>query len=161
MTTRFHPILFQPKIARAIADGHKTETRRLPNKYVKSPGDILWVREPFNDDDIYNDDGGDVLYRAKTDSYPETVKWKPGIHMPKEYARLFLRVTGVFSELLSDITPEGVEAEGGEHIGCDTIDDFTRLFCRINGLSIGSDPIVTVIRFEVVARPTNWPAVEG
>lgn len=40
------------------------------------------------------------------------VRWHPSIHMPKEAARLFLRVTGVRVERLQDITYEGCKAEG-------------------------------------------------
>ena len=40
------------------------------------------------------------------------VRWRPSIHMPKEAARLFLRVTGVRVERLQDITSEQIDAEG-------------------------------------------------
>lgn len=39
-------------------------------------------------------------------------KWHPSIHMPKEAARIFLRVTSVRVERLQDITPEQIDAEG-------------------------------------------------
>lgn len=39
-------------------------------------------------------------------------KWKPSIHMPKEAARIFLRVTNVRVERLQQITNEGVCREG-------------------------------------------------
>lgn len=39
-------------------------------------------------------------------------KWHPSIHMPKEAARIFLRVTNVRVERLQDITPEQIDAEG-------------------------------------------------
>lgn len=39
-------------------------------------------------------------------------KWHPSIHMPKEAARIFLRVTNVRIERLQDITPEQIDAEG-------------------------------------------------
>lgn len=40
------------------------------------------------------------------------VRWRPSIHMPKEAARLFLRVTDVRAERLQAITPEQIDAEG-------------------------------------------------
>lgn len=54
---------------------------------------------------------GCFIYRA---DYPEPqrVCWHPSIHMPKEAARLFLRVNGVRAERLKDITPEQIDAEG-------------------------------------------------
>lgn len=39
-------------------------------------------------------------------------RWKPSIHMPKAYARLFLRVTDVRIERLQDITEYQAKAEG-------------------------------------------------
>ena len=40
------------------------------------------------------------------------VRWHPSIHMPKEAARLFLRVTDVQAERLQDITEEQARREG-------------------------------------------------
>ena len=42
----------------------------------------------------------------------EDVKWKPSIHMPKEAARIFLKVKSVRVERLQDITPKEIEREG-------------------------------------------------
>ena len=39
-------------------------------------------------------------------------RWRPSIHMPKEAARIFLRVTDVRVERLQDITTVGLQAEG-------------------------------------------------
>src|SRR5574344_2023832 len=76
------------------------------------PGDILYVRETWNSDwcdhAIYRADGGS----AKSAGYTKEPKWRPSIHMPKEAARIFLRVTGVRVERLMDITESGAMAEG-------------------------------------------------
>ena len=37
-------------------------------------------------------------------------KWHPSIHMPKEIARIFLKVTGLRVERLQDITEEQTQA---------------------------------------------------
>lgn len=42
------------------------------------------------------------------------LKWHPSIHMPKEAARIFLRVTDVRVERLQNITKDGAIAEGAE-----------------------------------------------
>ncbi len=87
------------------------------------PGDILYVRETWQkckykrpekaipvgfkeyeyvylaDNEICNSDGSKF-------------KWRPSIHMPKEAARIFLRVTGVRVERLRDITDEQAMREG-------------------------------------------------
>lgn len=77
-------------------------------------GDILWVRE------TWAKDVGRYMYKA---NYSDTEKfymngreikmvWQPSIHMPREAARLFLRVTEVRCERLRDITIEDVRREG-------------------------------------------------
>jgi hypothetical protein len=75
-------------------------------------GDILYVRETFNSDwcdhTIYKADGGS----AKEAGYSAEPKWHPSIHMPKEAARIFLRVTDVRAERLQDITGDGCASEG-------------------------------------------------
>lgn len=93
----------------------------LPDDYVKarSPyqvGDILYVRETFAK--LTRSDGTYKYVYKSTDEYPfgekyiVKFKWHPSIHMPKEAARIFLRVTNVRVERLQDITPEQIDAEG-------------------------------------------------
>lgn len=74
-------------------------------------GDILYVRETWN---WYNDECGNKRYIYRAD-YGEEYKsgyWKPSIHMPKEAARIFLKVKDVRVERLQDITDEGAYREG-------------------------------------------------
>lgn len=79
---------------------------------------LLWVRETWG---TYNN-AEYFSYRA---DYPANAtgynmdghecdfpKWRPSIHMPKEAARLFLRVTDVRIERLQDISEEDAKAEG-------------------------------------------------
>ena len=76
-------------------------------------GDILWVRETWS-----KDENGEYVYRAnygttEDDSFPPSMfKWKPSIHMPREAARIFLRVTNVRVERLQEITPKDAWEEG-------------------------------------------------
>lgn len=76
------------------------------------PGDTLYVRE------TWMDYAGRTMYRADCDKYRlESLKlaefsWKPSIHMPKEAARIFLKVTDVRVERLQEITEDGAKAEG-------------------------------------------------
>lgn len=54
----------------------------------------------------------EYIYKA-TDRLDSSVrKWHPSIHMPKEAARIFLRVTDVRLERLKDMTLENFLAEG-------------------------------------------------
>lgn len=90
------------------------------------PGDILYVREAYCpnyfDEGIagYRDDdmrGNRNAYKADYrkeiigDVVPEP-KWKPSIHMPKEAARIWLRVMDVRNERLQDMTLDDFLNEG-------------------------------------------------
>lgn len=91
---------------------------------IKAPyevGDILYVRETFkrNMDGYSGIDFGGYSYKADCkkvfkDSYNP---WRPSIHMPKEAARIFLKVTDVRVERLQDITEEQAEKEGVKAYG--------------------------------------------
>lgn len=135
------PILSNTEMVRSILEGRKTVTRRAirpqpegrpirmtenscyPGCYAiegtprvirppYQPVDILYVRETWNGDwcdhYIYKADGGS----AKAAGYTAEPKWRPSIHMPREAARLFLRVTGVRVERLKDIDGHGILKEG-------------------------------------------------
>jgi len=77
------------------------------------PGDVLYVKETWG-----KDENGEYVYRTnygttENDSFPPSMfKWKPSIHMPREAARIFLKVTNVRVERLQDITEEDAIAEG-------------------------------------------------
>ena len=87
-----------------------------PPKYKL--GDYLYVRETWSThydgihDDLvycYRADGLDL----KAECLPgENNWWYPSIHMPKEAARIFLRVTDVRVERLKDMTLDDFLAEG-------------------------------------------------
>ena len=88
------------------ADGTKYV---LYNKAPYQPGDILYVRETFFEfrgKYYYKADGKHLGLNALIGN-KEFFKWRPSIHMPKEAARLFLRVTGVRVERLQNIQERG------------------------------------------------------
>lgn len=143
-------------------------------------GDVLYVRETWSP--LYQDkDSKDVcgyMYKACTleeyeKMYPDGKdyqwegKWRPSIHMPKEAARIFLRVIDVRVERLQDITYEGCKAEGFD--GAFFTDDTEgvpaiaiRRFSRLWDSTIKTDdrdyigwdanPWVWVIEFERISR---------
>lgn len=99
------------------------------------PGDILYVRETWNYGYVDTTDFEcqcnepffeELPHGSRKDTYlmPRYfyrtedldglagMKWHPSIHMPKEAARIFLRVTDVRAERLQDISPMGVSMEG-------------------------------------------------
>lgn len=72
------------------------------------PGDILYVRETWK-----NAPNGYYYYEDwQRDDIADVTKWKPSIHMPKEAARIWLKVTDMRVERLQDITPKDAENEG-------------------------------------------------
>ena len=125
-----------------------------PIQQPRKPGDILWVRETWQEvyETEYNIDNPneplkitDLIigfenlpkvcvglsrecsclsmparnkYYVYTASKPEytsekyELKWRPSIHMPREAARLFLRVTDVWPERVQDISEADAKAEG-------------------------------------------------
>ena len=136
------PILFNTDMVRAILSGSKTVTRRIcrdANKLTVplsdtidhnartytveginedgitqylaerrmpyAAGDILWVRETWAK--VAPD-----IYAYKADNDWQVPRWHPSIHMPKEAARLFLRVTDVRLERLREMKPCDIQREG-------------------------------------------------
>lgn len=96
-------------------------------------GDYLYVRETWCElyhlaDDMYTPVGEPCYYYAADgynptpfNSFPDDdgffgdrdcPRWRPSIHMPKEAARIFLRVISVRAEWLQDITDKQIENEG-------------------------------------------------
>lgn len=93
------------------------------------PNDILYVRETWIIQSMKNYEKNiKFLYKARPTKlnevhvsnkrYEEMLKfeckngWQPSLFMPKEAARIFLRVKNVKIERLQDITEHGIRAEG-------------------------------------------------
>ena len=93
-------------------DEWENETRYMHDPY--RPGDILYVRETWDRRPLSLDGPDMFYYKADGDLRPDgwRDKWRPSIHMPREAARLFLRVTDVRVERLWDITEEQAVKEG-------------------------------------------------
>ena len=72
------------------------------------PGDILYVRETWK-----KAPNGYYYYEDwQRNDIADVTKWKPSIHMPKEAARIWLKVTDVRVERLQDIDEDGAVKEG-------------------------------------------------
>ena len=155
------------------------------------PGDVLWVRETWRmqnygyDPETGEYEGREYQYRANfTDEENACYgrrggcapcKWRPSIFMPREAARIFLKVTDVRVERVQEITAadavrEGVARgwglnnveclAGGCYNGdfdqscalCDVpVEGFRQLWNGINakrGFSWSNNPFVWVIEFE-------------
>lgn len=119
-----------------FADGYGEKFFKLPCE----PGDTLYVRETWERFECWNCEGdergicpkepqknvldkhsfGCYMYRA-TDEISGDAKWHPSIHMPKEAARIWLRVTDVRVEQLKEITEDGALREGAQGVICDHV----------------------------------------
>lgn len=107
------------------ADREHTEPLSLIEKICPiCPGDILYVRETFQNCCRHTVHSplihSKYCYRASNESVfygcieecGTICNWKPSIHMPKEAARIFLKVTDVRVERLQDIDIDGIRNEG-------------------------------------------------
>ena len=149
--------------------------------------DILYVRETWQY--LYELDGNEQViegtgkyYYAATDTIPfdayvdengvthNHTPWRPSIHMPKEAARIWLKVTDVRVERLQDITDDGAKAEGanwknGKNVGWEekmrrtAVERFAEIWestikkadKHIHGWN--ANPYVWVIEFERCENP--------
>ena len=155
------------------------------------PGDIMWVRETWQH--VYNFDDGDQLIEGTgryvyyadnpmpfdywvdpdTGEHKEQMPWKPSIHMPKEAARIFLRVKDVRVERLQDIknyecVDEGAVKKPNITKRGDLVlhnrykEEFARLWdTTIKPADLGkygwdANPWVWVIEFERCEKPEGW-----
>lgn len=167
------PILFNTEMVRAILDGRKSCTRRVVKpqptarygaqciKPPYQPGDILYVRETWK-----RALNGYYYYEDwQRDDIADITKWKPSIHMPKEAARIWLRVTDVRVERLQEINAEGIRNKGissmAVHVGDMEIalKEWKNLWnstvkkSDINCYGWDANPWVWIIEFERCERP--------
>lgn len=188
------PILFNTEMVRAILDGRKSCTRRLVKflsgenprwtGYIKDglmlyngknepcirkapyqPGDILYVRETWK-----KAPNGYYYYEDwQRNDIADVTKWKPSIHMPKEAARIWLKVTDVRVERLQEITADGIRNEGlsSAAVHCGDMEIALKEWENLWNSTIkksdldcygwDANPWVWVIEFERCAKPAESP----
>lgn len=192
------PILFNTEMVRAILDGRKTCTRRLPRKQIEEkyieydewvqavavpgctylrekefytqyppyqPGDLLYVRETWHRYTKRVGEGGKCHLEERY-GYKASIKnsedadepWRPSIHMPKEAARIWLKVTDVRVERLQDMTDDDAEAEGcfdytSTALGFFDVWDSTIKKSDLDRYGWNANPWVWVIKFERCEKP--------
>jgi hypothetical protein len=182
------------------------EEYKLPNNIAKEDlakrwnppchtDDILYVRETWQKAGLVDDfdqvvDGTEKYYYAagpekpyfdfwvdpETGEHKDRMPWRPSIHMPKEAARIWLKVTNVRVERLQKITDDGCIAEGvypspcrkcNATFGCDTCPDegynetdgFSELWnstIKKSDLDVYgwlANPYVWVVEFERCEKP--------
>ncbi len=138
-------------------------------------GDVLYVRETwYYESHIENRTEGEpdlpsgryanrYVYKADCPDYPVNIGvgehgWKPSIHMPKEAARIRLKVTDVRVERLQDMTDDDAEAEGcfdytSTALGFPDVWDSTIKKSDIDRYSWQANPWVWVIEFKRCEKP--------
>jgi len=145
-------------------------------------GDLLYVRETFAylkpmtvhhapRQNVVFKTGGDGELAEWDKSHFEGEKWRPCIHMPKAFSRIWLKIVSLDIERVQDITDDDINAEGVSLLkGCILSERqvFSVLWNSINGermidLSIAGhdtkmlcgwdqNPLVWVIGFERIER---------
>lgn len=150
--------------------------RRAPYQ----PGDLLYVRETWKY--LYELDGNEQTiedmgkyYYAATDTIPfdayvdengvkhDHAPWRPSIHMPKEAARIWLKVTDVRVERLQDMWASDVSKEGIRFNKPTAADEMLKAFAKLWDSTIkksdldrygwNASPWVWVIEFERCEKP--------
>ena len=152
-----------------FADKEHTEQLSIAERTCPiCPGDILYVRETWK-----RALNGYYYYEDwQRDDIADITKWKPSIHMPKEAARIWLKVTNVRVERLQEITVDGCHREGinietsavtdGETLNrkhdfslekFETLWDSTVKKSDIDRYGWDANPWVWVIEFEMCEKP--------
>lgn len=175
------------EIGKFAFSNHEYGGKMIFCKPPYQPGDILYVRETWQY--LYELDGNEQIiedtgkyYYAATDTITfntyvdenglkhEHVPWKPSIRMPKEAARIWLKVTDVRVERLQEITEDGAKAEGanfknGKNVGFEekmnrtAIERFAEIWnstikkADLDRYGWDASPWVWVIEFEQCEKP--------
>ena len=158
------------------ADEYGEKFFRLPHQQ----GDILYVRETWYYESHMEDRtegepnlpsgrySNRYVYKADCPTYPVNIGvgehgWRPSIHMPKEAARIWLKVTDVRAERLQEISgaeliKEGIDLYQSNYIKA-AFDEFKMLWnstikkSDIDRYSWQANPWVWVIEFERCEKP--------
>ena len=155
-----------------FADKKHTEKLSIAERTCPiCPGDILYVRETvWQKIGYYLDIDGETkpswyneFKYVSSDEKPETgwnYSWakRPSIHMPKEAARIWLKVTDVRVERLQDMTDDDAEAEGcfdytSTALGFPDVWDSTIKKSDLDRYGWDASPWVWVIEFERCEKP--------
>lgn len=161
----------------------EVEDKQIISKLCMPPyhtDDILYVRETWHKykKRVGNGEGCHIAefygYKASiANSEDANESWKPSIHMPKEAARIWLKVKNVRVERLQEITHEQVMAEGTEsycgkcsmYQSCGNSEPYKGCFGELWNSTIkksdldrygwGANPWVWVIEFERCEKPKD------
>ena len=140
-------------------------------------GDVLWVRETWCWPEFLGPEDRGWIYKASDngeawEKSDENWKWRPSIFMPKTACRLFLQITKIRVERLSEISEANAIAEGcwlDKSVGppgytvygmphwFTAKECFENLWVGINGLkSLEANPWVWVLTFKLIDKPEGF-----
>lgn len=164
-------------------DFWKDGERRFGEWFMKcpygQPGDRLWVRETWAPADkiLFGSDLDEceaVAYKADGSILDPNgqhfnafgidfskIRWKPSIHMRRDYSRILLEITDIRVERLQEISEQDAIAEGieispvwkgpGDVYPSDPVKDFCTLWESIHGPeSWDANPWVWVVSFKKI-----------
>lgn len=149
---------------------HKNQLFTAERPCPICPGDILYVKEKWCENPNYIE----FYYAAKRApgvSAPYGLRWRPSIHMPKEAARIWLKVTDVRVERLQAMTLDDYLSEGVT-VRPEAFNDPKNAYLQARSVFItiwdstikkadkcryswSADPWVWVIAFERCQKPEN------
>jgi hypothetical protein len=119
--------------------------------------DTLWVRETWCRGFARADLGEKIIYKADIETDLQPIhNWKPAIHMPRKYARIFLEVISVRVERLQQMDVASCVHEGIDPGNAWTVDakpNFIKLWDSLNakrGYGWNVNPLVWVIEFKKI-----------
>nr|DAL83044.1 MAG TPA: ASCH domain protein [Caudoviricetes sp.] len=143
-----------------FADKEHTEQLSIAERTCPiCPGDILYVRETWK-----KAPNGYYYYEDwQKDDIADVTKWKPSIHMPKEAARIWLKVTDVRVERLQDMDKMDAVKEGIDTRLCINLNHALAKFKKLWNSTVKKSDIdrygwdansyVWVIEFERCEKP--------
>ena len=140
-----------------FADGYEEKFFKL----LYQTGDILYVRETWK-----KAPNGYYYYESwQRNDIADITKWKPSIHMPKEAARIWLKVTDVRVKRLQEMWASDVSKEGIRFNKPTAADEMLKAFAKLWDSTIkktvldrygwDANPWVWVIEFERCEKPQN------
>lgn len=168
-------IAFNANVYCAISWSEKSLRKKARPPY--QPDDILYVRETWQyayEMDEYDqiiEGTGRYLYRADnpmpfsywvdptTGEHKDYTLWKPSIHMPKEAARIWLKVTDVRAERLQKMSIPDIRCEGLQGTDFEVLKKYIEFWnstIKKKDLPLygwDANPWVWVIEFERTEKP--------
>ena len=161
------PISFTEPLVRQLRDGVTTQSRRPRGMFDKvTPGDRLWVREPFHLPPAFDHQspmqyllsGARGLTFAVDGITIADGRRRFARELPKLLHRMHLIVREVRQEQLQDLTDADARAEGSADrtafaAAWDAIHSADKYTISGRPARWADNPRVTVIRFDVMDRP--------